>query len=162
MKQMSVNTCERFKARRAKWTVTRQQNKDDKKRFRVRNPDARQEPVTRREQSAYCCSLPLEIASFASEIKKSVKRMLTVSQRREKKNKRKVTSGQICIGACPRTCGGGSVCNCVAGLKAATVAAAASWGIEINECNQKQTASQARAINTSRAEPRCRAEEMED
>lgn len=54
------------------------------------------------------------------------------------------------------------VCNCVAGLKAATVAAAASRGIEINECNQKQTASQARAINTSRAEPRCRAEEMED
>lgn len=28
---------------------------------------------------------------------------------------------------------------------------AASWGIEINECNQKQTASQARAINTSKA-----------
>lgn len=27
----------------------------------------------------------------------------------------------------------------------------ASWGIEINECNQKQTASQARAINTSKA-----------
>lgn len=58
--------------------------------------------------------------------------------------------------------GGGGVYMCVrADLKAATVAAA-SRGIEINECNQKQTASQARAINTSRAEPRCRAEEMED
>lgn len=56
------------------------------------------------------------------------------------------------------------MCNCVADLKAATVAAAAaaSRGIEINECNQKQTASQARAINTSRAEPRCRAGEMQD
>ena len=43
------------------------------------------------------------------------------------------------------------VCVCVcACLKAATVVAA-SWGIEINECNQKQTASQARAINTSKA-----------
>lgn len=35
-------------------------------------------------------------------------------------------------------------------IKAATVVVA-SWGIEINECNQKQTASQARAINTSNA-----------
>lgn len=51
----------------------------------------------------------------------------------------------------------GDVCVIVlpAGLKAATVVAAASRGIEINECNQKQTASQARAINTSRAEARC-------
>ncbi len=49
----------------------------------------------------------------------------------------------------------GFVCVCVfvvvcAWLKAATVVVA-SWGIEINECNQKQTASQARAINTSKA-----------
>lgn len=44
-----------------------------------------------------------------------------------------------------------SVCVCASAcLKAATVVVA-SWGIEINECNQKQTASQARAINTSKA-----------
>lgn len=43
----------------------------------------------------------------------------------------------LCVGEC--------VC-----LKAAPVVVA-SWGIEINECNQKQTASQARAINTSKA-----------
>ncbi|CAB1454634.1 unnamed protein product [Pleuronectes platessa] len=34
----------------------------------------------------------------------------------------------------------------------AAPAVVASWGIEINECNQKQTASQARAINRSEAE----------
>ena len=39
------------------------------------------------------------------------------------------------------------VCAC---LKAAPVVVV-SWGIEINECNQKQTASQARAINRSKA-----------
>lgn len=39
------------------------------------------------------------------------------------------------------------MCAC---LKATTVVVA-SQGIEINECNQKQTASQARAINTSKA-----------
>lgn len=46
--------------------------------------------------------------------------------------------------------------------------AVASWGIEINEYNQKQTASQAWAINTSKASRaagplgQARAAEMED
>ncbi len=69
----------------------------------------------------------------------------------------KVVPIQICIYACPCIHVGISanlyVCVCVfvcACLKAATVVVA-SWGIEINECNQKQTASQARAINTSKA-----------
>lgn len=62
-----------------------------------------------------------------------------------------VVSIQICIHACPCMHVGLSLCNCVCVcLKAATVVVA-SRGIEINECNQKQTASQARAINTSKA-----------
>lgn len=56
---------------------------------------------------------------------------------------------QGCVGANMRLYiyVGVRLCVCV---KGATVVVA-SWGIEINECNQKQTASQARAINTSKA-----------
>lgn len=52
--------------------------------------------------------------------------------------------------------------------KGAATVAVASWGIEINEYNQKQTASQAWAINTSKASGaagllgQAQAAEMED
>lgn len=51
--------------------MTRQQNKDDKKkkRFRVGNRDARQKYVTTCEQSSHCSSIPLEKAPFAKSNK---------------------------------------------------------------------------------------------
>lgn len=75
------------------------------------------------------------------------------------------------IHACPCKHVGMSLCNCVCVpvWKAATVVLA-SWGIEINECNQKQTVSQARAINTGKAsgaagllgQAMARADELQD